>query len=151
MTRANASRSPTADPPAAHGSDALARLADACVKCGACLPVCPTYAHTRDEGDSPRGRISLVQGLLAGHLPPGPAISVHIEGCLHCRACERICPAQVAVTEVIRGGRARLRAAGQRPGWRVFLGRQAARLAWVRALLAAWPWPALRLAGPGRG
>lgn len=124
-------------PASAADRAALLRLAEACVKCGACLPVCPTYAHTRDEADSPRGRITLVQGLLGDRLVPDQVLSTHLDGCLHCRACERICPAQVEVTAVIRGGSAGLRAAGVRAGWRVFFGRQAARLAWLGTTLAA--------------
>lgn len=126
------------DPTTAPASDqsALARLADACVKCGACLPVCPTYAHTRDEGESPRGRVSLVQGLLAGQLAMDDALAAHIDSCLHCRACERICPASVSITAVIHGGRAELRAAGVRASWRSAFGRQAARLAWLASRLA---------------
>ena len=113
---------------------ALSHAADSCVKCGACLPVCPTYAFTRHEADSPRGRIGLVQGLLAAQLAATPRIAAHIEGCLDCRACEAVCPAQVPITRVIRGGRDHLRAAGVRAGWRTVLGRQAARLAWIAAL-----------------
>jgi glycolate oxidase iron-sulfur subunit len=131
--------STTGDP----ASRVLLRDADACVKCGACLPVCPTYARTRHEADSPRGRIGLTQGLIAGRLAADPALSAHLDGCLQCRFCEAVCPAQVEVVRVIRGGQAALRASGVRPTWSTFLGRQAARLGWVagrlRTLLGAGP------------
>ena len=41
-------------------SNHLLNDTDLCVKCGLCLPHCPTYGVTADEGDSPRGRISLM-------------------------------------------------------------------------------------------
>jgi len=124
--------------PASDGATReLLRDADSCVKCGACLPVCPTYAHTRHEADSPRGRIGLVQGLVSGPLAPDAVLAAHLDGCLQCRACETVCPAQVPVVRVIRGGSARLRAAGIDASWAAFLGRQAARLAWLRTRLGA--------------
>lgn len=82
--------------------------ADLCVKCGLCLPHCPTYQLTRHEGDSPRGRISLMQGLASGMLTDGLVLERHLDGCLGCRACEKVCPAKVPYGELIDAGRAEL-------------------------------------------
>lgn len=84
--------------------------ADLCVKCGLCLPHCPTYTLSRHEGESPRGRISLMQGLASGALPASDALQAHLDNCLGCRACESVCPAKVPYGRLIDAGRAQLAA-----------------------------------------
>lgn len=90
-------------------------LADRCVKCGLCLPHCPTYGLAGVEGESPRGRIALMQGLASGRLAPEAILVRHLENCLGCRACEDVCPADVPYGEVIDAGRALLVERGVRP------------------------------------
>ena len=82
------------------------RDADRCVLCGMCLAHCPTYLTYREEGESPRGRIALLTALAAGELTPSPRLRAHLDHCLVCRACERICPSGVPYGRLIDAGRA---------------------------------------------
>ncbi|NGY06976.1 (Fe-S)-binding protein [Solimonas terrae] len=82
--------------------------ADLCVKCGLCLPHCPTYQETRHEAESPRGRIMLMQGLASGMIEDSAPLQAHLDRCLGCRSCERVCPAKVPYGELIDAGRAML-------------------------------------------
>jgi glycolate oxidase iron-sulfur subunit len=75
--------------------------ADICVKCGLCLPTCPTYLKTQNENESPRGRIALIQAWAGGYLQDAKAVREHIDNCLLCRECERVCPAVMPYSELI--------------------------------------------------
>lgn len=86
-------------------NETLLKEADRCVKCGICLPHCPTYNLTRDEGDSPRGRISLIQGIASGAVD-SPRASRHLDRCLGCLACQAACPSGVDYSQLIDGFRA---------------------------------------------
>ena len=69
---------------------------DPCVHCGFCLPACPTYLVTGDEGHSPRGRIVLMRALQRGEMTAGDsALFDHLDACLGCRGCEPACPSGV--------------------------------------------------------
>jgi glycolate oxidase iron-sulfur subunit len=88
-------------------------MADVCVKCGLCLQSCPTYRLSGIEGESPRGRIALVQGLAEGALPASGRTAEHLESCTGCLTCETVCPARVSYGELINRGRAELRERGR--------------------------------------
>lgn len=95
-------------------------LADRCVKCGLCLPHCPTYTLKQDEGESPRGRIALMQALDSGQLEASAALQSHLDNCLDCRRCEVVCPADVPYGQVLDAGRALLQSQTSRsalPSW----------------------------------
>lgn len=89
--------------------------ADRCVKCGYCLPHCPTYALKADEGESPRGRIALIQGLISGAVD-SQRLHDHLDSCLACRACEAACPSEVQYGKLITSVRETQRGGGNRAG-----------------------------------
>ena len=108
-------------------TDKLLDATDQCVKCGLCLPHCPTYRLSRVEAESPRGRISLVQGLVSGVLSPSERLDGHLASCLECRACESVCPSLVGVGSIMDQVYARRTLT--LPPWRRQL-----RLGWLKSL-----------------
>ncbi|HKE46761.1 MAG TPA: (Fe-S)-binding protein [Rhodanobacteraceae bacterium] len=143
--------------PAAPRSEApaerrIAALADQCVMCGLCLPHCPTYRISLDEAESPRGRIALARSIATGRIPASGTALAHLDQCLACLSCEKVCPSEVRYGEIITGTRALL--ASRRPR-RGFLGRlleapeRLVVLARVGAAVRARAWlPALARALP---
>jgi glycolate oxidase iron-sulfur subunit len=79
--------------------------ADRCVQCGLCLPVCATYRLAQTESESPRGRIALMRALGRGALPASASLVAHLDSCLGCLACERLCPANVKFGKLLDGAR----------------------------------------------
>ncbi|MEE9202356.1 MAG: (Fe-S)-binding protein, partial [Dehalococcoidia bacterium] len=82
---------------------------DPCLRCGLCLPVCPTYNARPQEPFSPRGRVALAQALASGELPPTPTLLCYIDSCLDCLACVAACPSGVPVPGAVGQARERLR------------------------------------------
>ncbi|MER1985478.1 MAG: (Fe-S)-binding protein [Solibacillus sp.] len=67
-----------------------------CMRCGFCLPSCPTYVHLgNDEALSPRGRIATMKAIRDGFVTYDDSIKATFDTCLGCRACEPACPAGV--------------------------------------------------------
>lgn len=86
-------------------ADLIKNEADRCVKCGLCLPHCPTYVKTGHEGESPRGRIALLQGLAENALELTSATQTYLDHCVSCRACEVVCPAKVEYGKLYTHGK----------------------------------------------
>jgi glycolate dehydrogenase iron-sulfur subunit len=74
---------------------------DDCVHCGFCLPTCPTYVIWREEMDSPRGRIQLMEARLDGTIALDRTVVEHFDRCLGCMACVSSCPSGVAYDRLI--------------------------------------------------
>jgi glycolate oxidase iron-sulfur subunit len=67
-----------------------------CMRCGFCLPTCPTYIESGfKESHSPRGRIAMMKAVVDGLIEPDEDFERSLDLCLGCRACEPVCPSGV--------------------------------------------------------
>lgn len=111
------------------GDPLQAKIA-ACAKCGSCRSVCTLYPERRSELHVARGKIALLESSLAGAGPSAPgetiglgddraaAVREALADCLLCGRCERNCPNQVAVEEILVEGRARFADRLGLPAWK---------------------------------
>jgi glycolate oxidase iron-sulfur subunit len=83
---------------------------DDCVHCGFCLPTCPTYVLWREEMDSPRGRIQLMEARLDGTIALNRTVVEHFDRCLGCMACLSSCPSGVRYDRLIESTRSTVEA-----------------------------------------
>ena len=129
----------------------IAVLADQCVQCGLCLPVCPTYALDGNEAESPRGRIAIAAALAQGMVAPTPALRAPLDHCLGCLNCQRACPAGVQYEELLVETRALLGPLPERPNWLLSLVKRPELSRWLQRL-AHWTgairWLPSMLIGP---
>jgi glycolate dehydrogenase iron-sulfur subunit len=75
-----------------------------CIKCGFCLPVCPTYRETGHEVSSPRGRLELMYRTAQGALDVAQ-IRHELWFCLGCLACETACPSGIRFHDMLDAAR----------------------------------------------
>jgi glycolate oxidase iron-sulfur subunit len=77
-----------------------------CMRCGFCLPSCPTYVQSGNrEAYSPRGRIALMKAVADGRIEPDEDIERTLNECLGCRACEPVCPSGVRYGHLLEEAR----------------------------------------------
>jgi glycolate oxidase iron-sulfur subunit len=72
-----------------------------CMRCGMCLPHCPTYRETFRETASPRGRVALVRKFQEGELDISDRLIEYLSLCLDCQACATACPCGVNAGELV--------------------------------------------------
>ncbi|MFN2459843.1 MAG: (Fe-S)-binding protein [Candidatus Velthaea sp.] len=103
-----------------------------CVRCGLCLPTCPTYLETLVETSGPRGRIALIKAVAEERLDlTSPGFVHQMSECLDCRACEAVCPSGVAYGRLLEPARTQIvRATEPARGWNARLGRAVA-IGWL--------------------
>ncbi|MCM0082650.1 (Fe-S)-binding protein [Geomonas sp. Red32] len=71
------------------------------MRCGMCLPHCPTYKETFLETASPRGRVALVRKFQEGELTATENFLEYLSLCLDCQACASACPCGVNAGELV--------------------------------------------------
>ena len=72
-----------------------------CSKCGLCAPACPIFKQTLNECDSAKGKITMLQGVLAGKFKLNDKILSYLKKCEDCKLCAKSCPAGIDIPKII--------------------------------------------------
>ena len=91
------------------------------MRCGLCLPTCPTYRTDGVETQSPRGRVALIKAVIDGKMRASEEFVEHIYHCLDCRNCQTVCPAGVKAGELVLEARYRIEKIRAQPLIKKFL------------------------------
>lgn len=86
-----------------------------CVHYGFCTNTCPTYVLTRDENESPRGRIDLIRTMLERGGAPDAKTVRHLDNCLSCLSCMTTCAVKVDYVHLIDRARIHIEQNFRRP------------------------------------
>jgi len=77
----------------------------ACVMCGFCRAVCPTFEQTKLESRNARGRVILAYSILTGAVKPSDEITDKFYQCSTCMNCTFACPSKIKVSDIIENVR----------------------------------------------
>jgi glycolate oxidase iron-sulfur subunit len=86
----------------------LSQEMEACIKCGACLAVCPTYEEERMESYGPRGRVQIAGKLFLNELKVAPGATNKLTSCIDCKACVVACPRGVELDTLFNAAKEKI-------------------------------------------
>ncbi len=72
----------------------------ACMKCGLCQAVCPTFGASMMEADVARGKLALIDNLAHEVLNAPEALADKLGRCLLCGSCQAACPSGVHIIDI---------------------------------------------------
>lgn len=128
-----------------HMGDLDYSVVQQCMHCGMCLPSCPTYLETRQERNSPRGRIALMRAIADNDLEVTKEFGEEMYYCLGCLACTTACPAGVDYPKLFEHARAEIEHQGvlftpERAFWRWLTLRQIFAKPWMLHAIGRLLW-----------
>lgn len=92
----------------ALGKFDFSSIAEDCVKCGKCIPVCTIHQISPDETTSPRGFLDLLGAYQNGKLSLDKEAKRIFESCFLCTNCVDVCPTRLPTDTAIEEVRAEI-------------------------------------------
>lgn len=84
-----------------------------CTLCGFCKSVCPYFEDNQWDPAVARGKVILAYGLSRGEIGADDSVVERLYQCTTCKDCERRCPSNIQVVEIVEAARADLVEAGR--------------------------------------
>lgn len=78
----------------------LERQTAVCKQCGICQSACPLFPQTRLERDIARGKIAILEGVMADVVKNAKSVRERLDRCLLCGGCANLCPNGVNTLEI---------------------------------------------------
>ncbi|MGQ9587286.1 MAG: (Fe-S)-binding protein [Thermoplasmata archaeon] len=83
-----------------------------CTFCGFCKSVCPYFEDNQWDPSVARGKVILAYGLGRKEIPADESVVERLYQCTTCKDCERRCPSNIRVVDIVEAARAALVDAG---------------------------------------
>ncbi len=79
-----------------------------CTFCGFCKSVCPYFEDNQWDPSVARGKVILAYGLAEREIPADESVIERLAQCTTCKDCERRCPSNIKVVDIVEAARADL-------------------------------------------
>jgi len=77
-----------------------------CTLCGFCKSVCPYFEDNQWDPSVARGKVILAYGLERKEIPADESVVERLYQCTTCKDCERRCPSNITVVDIVEAARA---------------------------------------------